>query len=301
MAFLFVIGLAVGGYLLLQPVGKLAPGDALVKPPPPPTQTMPASPVVKNYSAAASLTPPKHYYTDTVIVPDVVPREASPVGKPGRLAIIIDDMGSSTQEARSLAGIGVPLTFSIIPGLPRYGEVAAFLAANGKETMIHIPMQSKDWPGRRLESNGLLVSMDDAEITERMEGFIKNLPKAIGANNHTGSEFTEHEDKMRAVLNVLKSKGLFFVDSVTTPRTVGVKLARELDIKTERRSVFLDNEQDSAYILGQLDQAIRLAKKSGGVIAICHPHPVTIRTLETALPGLAKQGITLVPASALVR
>jgi polysaccharide deacetylase 2 family uncharacterized protein YibQ len=65
--------------------------------------------------------------------------------------------------------------------------------------------------------------------------------------------------------------------------------------------VFLDNEQDGTYIRGQLDQAVRLAKKTGGVIAICHPHPATIHTLEAALPGLARRGITLVPASQLVR
>ena len=118
-------------------------------------------------------------------------------------------MGSSMQEARSLAGIGVPLTFSIIPGLRSYREVAAFAASNGIETMIHIPMQSKGWPERRLESNGLLVSMDDAAISERLEDFMRNLPRAVGANNHMGSEFTEHEDKMRVVLNTLKGRGLY--------------------------------------------------------------------------------------------
>jgi uncharacterized protein len=80
-----------------------------------------------------------------------------------------------------------------------------------------------------------------------------------------------------------------------------MRLARELDMKTGRRGVFLDNEQDGAYIRGQLNQALRLAKKTGGVIAICHPHHATIRTLKAALPGLAKQGVTLVPASQLVR
>ncbi len=89
------------------------------------------------------------------------------------MAIIIDDMGTSMQEARSLAGIGVPLTFSIIPGLRNYREVAEFASSNGIETMIHIPMQSKEWPERRMESNGLLVSMDDAAISERLEEFMR--------------------------------------------------------------------------------------------------------------------------------
>jgi polysaccharide deacetylase 2 family uncharacterized protein YibQ len=210
-------------------------------------------------------------------------------------------MGTSMQEARSLTAIGVPLTFSIIPGLRNYREVAAYAASSGTEIMIHIPMQSKGWPERRLEANGLLVSMADSDIVEHLEGFVRTIPKAVGANNHMGSEFTEHEDKMRVVLEAMKGRGLFFVDSVTSPKTVGVRLAKELGMKSGRRNVFLDNEQDGTYILGQLNQAVRLAKKTGAAIAICHPHPVTIQTLAAALPGLEQQGVTLVPASRLVR
>ncbi len=63
---------------------------------------------------------------------------------------------------------------------------------------------------------------------------------------------------------------MFFIDSVTTPRTVGQSLAREMGVKTGRRDVFLDNEQNSAYIRGQLAQAVRMAKKKGYAIVICH-------------------------------
>jgi len=303
LALLSLIILTVGAYLLFKPGSSVAPpAPPVAQPAPAPAPALqpgPTAPVARNYSVPKKAQHPPAY-PETVPLPEDRPAAPQPPGRPGRLAIVIDDMGSSMQEARSLAGIGVPLTFSIIPGLRSYREVAAFAAAGAIETMIHIPMQSKGWPERRLESNGLLVSMEDAAISERLEDFMRTLPGAVGANNHMGSEFTEHEDKMRAVLNSLKGRGLFFIDSVTSPRTVGMRLAQELGMKSGRRSVFLDNEQNKAYILGQLDQAVRLARKNGGVIAICHPHPATIHALEAALPGLAKQGITLVPASQLV-
>lgn len=242
-------------------------------------------------------------------VPYPVETQPAPVTKPhaekgpgeGRLAIIIDDMGTSVEEARSLADIGVPLTFSIIPGLHSSREVASFAASKGIETMIHMPMQSQGWPQRRLEANGLLLSMDDAAVTDRVEEFVREIPTAVGANNHMGSEYTEHEEKMRVVLGVLKSRGLFFVDSVTTAKTTGLRLAREMGVKSARRNVFLDNEQNAAYIRGQLNQAVRVAQKTGAGIAIGHPHPATISALTALLPELGKQGITLVPASRLVR
>ena len=306
LAVLLLILVAVGGFWFLSP-GKKSPPQPVVKHAlPTPNIAKPVLPFPNVTAvlppAAKKLAPTEtHKYPETVVPleEDQPRRQKSDVT--ARLAIVIDDMGSSISEARSLAAIDVPLTFSIIPGLHKSREVASFAASNGIEMMIHIPMQSKGWPGRRLEVNGLLVSMEDGELRERVAGFVRDLPGAVGANNHTGSEFTEHADKMRSVLETLKVKGLFFVDSVTTPQTTGIQLARELGMKSGRRNVFLDNEQERGYILGQLKQAVRLAKKSGSAIAICHPHPATIAALASSLPGLASQGVTLVPASKLVR
>jgi polysaccharide deacetylase 2 family uncharacterized protein YibQ len=306
LTIFFLIVAAVAGYVLLSyfkkaPVTHRQPEQVLVEPAvpaPPRTQTViPEAP-------APTATPPD--YKEQNIQPSTEPlpeteKPGSGTGTSGRLAIIIDDMGSSISEARSLAEIGVPLTFSIIPGLRNNNAVVSFAASRHIETMVHIPMQSKGWPGRRLESNGLLISMDDSELRERVATLIREVPGAVGVNNHTGSEFTEHADKMRSVLEVLKGEHLFFVDSVTTPHSTALEVAQQLGLKSARRNVFLDNEQDSGYILGQLAQAVKLAKKTGSAIAICHPHPVTISALASALPALERQGVTLVPASHLVR
>lgn len=300
LAILVLLFLVIGGYLAFKP-GQPSPKPPHPIPPlvqntPQPEQPGPVSPTSPEQAPVqADMTSAR-----PITRPAVIPHTPVPTGS-GQLAIIIDDMGTSLQEARSLAGIGVPLTFSIIPGLRNYREVAAFAAANGIETMIHIPMQPKGWPQRKLEANGLLLSMNDADITTQVNEFMAEIPKAVGANNHMGSEFTEHENDMRAVLVALKSSGLFFIDSMTSPKTVGLKLAEELGMKAARRDVFLDNEQNGPYIQGQLDQAVRIAKRRGASIAICHPHPATISALAALLPGLERQGIKLVPVSHLVR
>ena len=336
LAILVVVMLAVVGYMLFshsrqtsEHVSSPPPADVKQSTPeksrhPTSRITRPAPPAIPPSSPPVAprpeppqppLTPPSRPVTPPALKPakkpdypveSVVPDEKAPPkvlkspGK-GRLAIIIDDMGASMLEARSLSAIGVPLTFSIIPGLGSYREVAAYATSNGIEIMIHIPMQSKGWPRRRLESNGLLVSMEDVDIKEHLESFTRDIPQAVGANNHMGSEFTEHEEKMTSVLRVLKGRGLFYIDSVTSPKSVGQRMALEMGMKSGRRNVFLDNEQNSSYIMGQLNQAVRQARKNGGVIAICHPHPATIKTLSAVLPTLNEQGITLVPASRLVR
>ena len=223
-----------------------------------------------------------------------------PLGK-GTVAIIIDDMGSSLQEARELLTIHVPLTFSIIPGLPKAKAVAEAARGAGMKVMVHLPMEPQGYPTQRLEENGLLVEFSAEEIAARTEALLAAVPAAVGANNHMGSRFTEQEEKMLPVLQVLKDRGLYFVDSRTTPRSVAFAMAERLGVKTATRNVFLDNEQDVAAIKKQLYAAAKLARAKGGVIAICHPHPATIQALREGLPELQSSGIRFVTAGELVR
>ena len=219
----------------------------------------------------------------------------------GAVAIIVDDMGNSGHEAESLLAIGVPITFSIIPGLAHVSEVAESAHRKGGEVMVHIPMEPKGVQGKPFEKNGLLLNMSDEEIARRLRGFIDSVPYAVGANNHMGSRFTEDRLKMRVVLNILKEKGMFFVDSKTTPDSVGDGLAREMGIHTAARTVFLDNEADIGAIKSQVDKLAGIAKKRGGAIGICHPHKSTIQALAMTLPALKSEGITFVHASDMAR
>lgn len=231
-------------------------------------------------------------------VPAPVPKGGS--GK-AELAIIVDDMGSSLQEARSLVAIGVPINFAIIPGLRHDREVADLALEQHIDIMVHMPMQPKEYPKRRLESNGLLLDQSDEELRNRLNSYIERLPQAIGANNHMGSGFTENPEKMRVVLDVLKEHNLFYLDSITTPLTVGPKVAAELGMPHAQRDVFLDNIQNEVYIREQLAKAVNRAHKNGRAIAICHPHPETIATLLKTLPALKQQKITLVKISQLIQ
>jgi len=219
----------------------------------------------------------------------------------GAVAIIVDDMGNSKREADLLLGINVPMTFSIIPGLANAREVAEAAHRKGREVMVHIPMEPKGVTKKPFEKNGLLLDMSDADILMRLRGYIDAVPYAVGANNHMGSRFTEDRAKMRTVLNVLKEKGMFFIDSKTTPASVGDTLAREMGIHTAARNVFLDNDQDVAAIQAQIEKLAGLARKTGSAIGICHPHKSTITALAMALPALKSEGITFVPASELTR
>lgn len=279
----------------------------LHKPSPPPVPEPTPQVGVKKKLPPRPETPPVQERISAVAVPPPVKHQTTPPpapakpGKPGTLALIIDDMGTSVSEVKRLMSIGVPLTFSVIPGLRQSKETAEAAYGNGYEVMIHMPMEPKGYPQQRMEKNGLLTSYGDAEIQQRVRDYLKGVPHADGANNHMGSRFTEVREKMRPALSVLKENGLFFIDSRTSPKSVGLDLAREMGMKSGVRSVFLDNVQEAGAIRAQLEQAATAARKKGSAIAICHPHKATMEALEKALPDLRSRGITFVSVRELVR
>lgn len=249
----------------------------------------------------AAAKPEEHPSRSTAVIKKVpAAKVRPPVSGSGTVAIIIDDMGRSTREADSLLAIDLPLTFSVIPGYAQARRVAEMTHDRGGEVMVHMPMEPQGYPEKRMEKNGLLLAESKEQIVSKVKGYLEEIPYGVGANNHMGSRFTESEEKMQPVLQVLKERGMFFIDSMTSPRSVGFRLARKMGIKSGVRQVFLDNVQDVGLINAQLQQVADAARRRGSAIAICHPHPTTIQALSGMMPRLQKEGITFVHASQLV-
>ncbi len=150
-----------------------------------------------------------------------------------------------------------------------------------------------------MEKNGLLLGESNEQIASKVKGYLQEIPYAVGANNHMGSSFTESEEKMQPVLQILQERGLFFVDSMTSPKSAGFRLARKMGLKSGTRQVFLDNVQNVQAINAQLQQVADAARRRGSAIAICHPHRTTIQALSDDAP-VEKTGITFVYASQIV-
>jgi hypothetical protein len=103
---------------------------------------------------------------------------------------------------------------------------------------------------------------------------------AIGISNHMGSRFTADPQAMRTLLTLVRARNLFFLDSVTAPKSVAYDLALEMGVKAERRTVFLDNDQNQEKIAAQLDLLVQLAEKHGRAVGIGHPYPATVEALR---------------------
>ena len=215
-----------------------------------------------------------------------------------RIAVLIDDLGARLDDAERLLAIGVPLSYAVLPNLPKSKEVAALVAARGAELLCHLPMEPEgvEDPG----PGALAEGMSAGEVARRTRAAIEAVPGAVGVNNHMGSRLTAEAATMRAVLGVVAERGLFFVDSRTTPDSVAEQIARELGLPTAARDVFLDAEAGTPSIEAELERLLDLARERGAAIAIAHPHRATLDLLERELPRLKARGFELVPVSYLL-
>jgi uncharacterized protein len=225
---------------------------------------------------------------------------APPPGARPRLAIIMDDLGRDMAIGRALAEIELPITFSILPGERNAARIAELAHRHGREVLIHIPMEPQGYPLIDPGDDALLVDFSADEIQARMRSYMARVPHAVGANNHMGSRFTESLDGMQSVLEVMRDANLFFIDSLTSARSVGFKEARRSGMPAAARDIFLDNVAEEGAIAAQMRKLTTLALRNGSAIGICHPYPATLEFLRRQVTELEKLGIDVVPVSELL-
>ncbi|MBL6929531.1 MAG: divergent polysaccharide deacetylase family protein [Rhodospirillales bacterium] len=220
-------------------------------------------------------------------------------GRP-MIAIVIDDMGMDRKRTAKAIGLPGPLTLSFLAYADELAQQTRNIRAAGHELMLHVSMEpaskSVD-PG----PNVLLATDAPEEIRRRLIWGLDRLSGVVGINNHMGSRFTEDRAGMSVVMNELKERGLLFLDSRTTPRSVGAVTGRAAGVPVVERNVFLDNVNEVKAVNLRLAEAERVARRAGAAIAIGHPRDATLAALAEWIESLGTKGLVLVPLSAIVR
>lgn len=206
--------------------------------------------------------------------------EPKPVVHGPKLAIVIDDVGENMRVLNGLLKLDVPVALAVWPVSSHTQESVKLIKKTGHDLLIHFPMQPKGYPNVDPGEGALFTSMSFKKIKSTVNKYSKLVPGAIGVNNHMGSKFTEYRPGMIVAVREFKKMGLFFLDSMTTGKSVGRSVANAVGIDFYKRNVFLDNVKQVPAIMLQLKKAERIAKKRGHAIAIGHPYPATLAALQ---------------------
>ena len=242
--------------------------------------------------------------TNSISNPKLQRREIIPSRKPPYfgenpvIVVVIDDMGISHKRTADIASLQAPITASFLTYSRNLDQQIANSIAAGHEIMIHVPMEAQST--KDTAPDVLTTQMSKQEIQSNLTMMLSKFKDVKGINNHMGSKLTEDKQRMTAIMETLKQHNLFFLDSKTSPNSQAEDAAAEVGIAYAHRHVFIDNNNDKEYILGQLAIAEKLAYKNGYAIAIGHPKSQTFEALRNWLPSLNEKGIILEPLSKIV-
>ncbi len=208
------------------------------------------------------------------------------------IIIVIDDAGYNTDQLEPFLSLPFPLTIAVLPGLGFSRKSAERVVEAGKELILHQPMEALG--GSNPGPNALTMGMSPEEASRTVSENLDSLPGIVGMNNHMGSAATRDPVLMRAVLDIAKTRGIYYLDSLTSSGTATAALCRELEIPYWERDVFLDNSGDKQSILHALEEGKKTAKDQGAAVMIGHVWSAELaQTLMDIYPQLIDEGYSL--------
>jgi hypothetical protein len=231
------------------------------------------------------------------------PQNPEPAKTLPRFALVIDDLGYIQPElVTRLCSLPIAFSVAVLPYQEYTRDSAEEAHRLGKEVMLHLPMEPVGYPGpgRDPGPNAILFNLSETEVKRRVRQALDDIPHRAGVNNHMGSRITPDRTRMGWVLQELKARKLFFVDSRTEKDSVAYEVAEQLGIPAVERRVFLDDDKAFPSMEKQWERALKLAEKDGAVLIIGHIYPETVEALEKLVPR-SKGQVRFVTAGQLAR
>jgi polysaccharide deacetylase 2 family uncharacterized protein YibQ len=216
--------------------------------------------------------------------------------KKKQIAIVIDDLGVDRKRSEQIVEMSnFKMTLAFLP----YAENLTSLIEEGRahdhEIIVHMPMQPQSDtvdPGPIV----LKVDMSAEQLAENLDKGLSAFDGFAGINNHMGSKFTSDYAGMDFLMRALKSRDLFFFDSVTSAKSK----AEERAAHYVKRNVFLDHEMTDKFVAKALAKCARHAERHGLCIAIGHPKDVTINGLNKWVEKAKADGFEFVSLSEII-
>ena len=218
-----------------------------------------------------------------------------------RIALIISNLGlSDTYTKATLELLPEDITLSFSHVAPRLKSWVREARQKGHEILLDIPMEPIGFPKNDPGRATLLTSSNEVENLNRLEHIMKQAGGYVGLLGTLGTKFMLHSETFLPVLRSIKQRGLIYVDSRSTSRSLGPELASSIQLPKAFNNVFVDKEPSQEKIKNKLVELERIALKRRFAVGIAQPLPITIEILSQWTKELKTKQIALAPITAIV-
>ncbi len=218
-----------------------------------------------------------------------------------RIAIVITGLGlSGAATEAAIQRLPGAVTLGFAPYAKKLDQWIKLARAAGHEVLLDLPMEPVNFPANDPGPHTLLTSLTAEQNKARLHWLLGRVTGYVGVVNQMGSRFTTSETHVRPVLKELEQRGLLFVDSRSSLRSIAARMASDVGLPRAINNRFIDAEASRASIDARLKQVEGIAKSSGFAVALGSPFPVTIDRVQRWARSLDGKGLVLAPVSALV-
>ncbi len=217
-----------------------------------------------------------------------------------RVAIVVRGLGrseSATNAAINLLPGNVTLAFD--PYAPNLSDWIKKARAAGHEVMLMVPLEPATFPYDDPGPLGLMTINSTEENRLRLESILGLMTGYIGVMTVMGSKFNNSDSHLRSFLEVLKKRGLMFLDGSVGAKTLSPEIAKELDLPTVVANIVLDLIPTKSEIDVRLAELETVLASKSRAVAIADGYPFSIERIAAWTADLDSKNLVLAPVSAL--
>tara|TARA_B100001123_G_scaffold330557_1_gene372550 strand:+ start:959 stop:2275 length:1317 start_codon:yes stop_codon:yes gene_type:complete len=218
-----------------------------------------------------------------------------------RIAVIISNLGlSSTYTSAALEMLPEDITLSFSHVSPKLKTWIREARQKGHEVLMDVPMEPYGFPENDPGRATLLTSSNEVENLNRLEHIMKQGGGYVGLLGTLGTKFMLHSETFLPVLKSIKQRGLIYVDSRSTSRSLGPELASSIQLPRAFNNVFIDTTPSMKAIKKRLGELEQIAFKRKFAVGIAQPYPITVEIISRWIQQLKSKQISLAPITAIV-
>ncbi|QXX74957.1 divergent polysaccharide deacetylase family protein [Methylovirgula sp. HY1] len=225
-----------------------------------------------------------------------------PNPKAPRIALVIGGVGlNDSATAEAISDLPGPVTLAFAPyGTDLPGQARQAREA-GHEIILQLPMEPIDYPQDNPGPHTLLAEVAATKNADNLHWLLSRFSGYTGVANFLGGKFMSAAERFRPVLRELANRGLFYIDDGSSPRSLGLSLAKDVGLPAVHADLIIDATGDLDAIDANLTQLVTIAQAKGIAIGMASDLPTSLEKIAAFTKRAKAQGVLLIPLSAAVR
>jgi uncharacterized protein len=161
-------------------------------------------------------------------------------------------------------------------------------------------MEPVDYPREDPGPQTLLTALTPRQNLDRLEWTLGRGAGYVGLTNLMGSRFIATPTELQPILEVIKGRGLLFLETRAANQSAVAALAQELALPRAVSDRDLDGNLSPAGVDQALAELEPIARRNNIAVATGSSYPLTIERVVAWAGSLEEKGLVLAPLSAVV-